>query len=348
MLRPVRAIPVRVRAIAGAAPLVLSALALFFPSAALAQHNGRSSSPTSPNHRPPPPPPTSPYGSDISYPQCGTQFPTGPTFGMVGVDDGIANMANPCLGPYNGGAGTSELYWGSLLSGDTSQPPVALYVNTADPGNTYKRQPIADWPKPGATAGLTNPYDQCAADPSNSLLGANSTGCAWVYGADIASLDASSGVPLTGTASTSFLTSASTALQFLSASVSGNASSYQWWLDVETANTWQSGSANALAMNDAVLEGMLQYLKSLNVTLVGIYASSSSWQTITGGQNTIESNWTAAGNPSPSPLYGVPDWLPGASSQSSAISNCSSTSFTDGRIDLAQWVQSSLDYDQSC
>lgn len=226
---------------------------------------------------------------------------------------------------------------------------MALYVNTADPGNTYNGQPIADWPKPGSTVpGLTNPYGQCGTDPSNSSLGANSTGCAWVYGADIASLDASSGVPLTGTASQSFLTSASDGLQADGATVSGYAGSYQWWLDVETSNTWQSGSANALAMNDAVLEGMLQYLKSLAVTVVGIYASSSGWNTIAGGQSTIESNWTAAGNSAPSPLYAVPDWVPGAKTQSGAVSNCSTTPFTDGRIDLAQWVQSRLDYDQSC
>jgi hypothetical protein len=331
----VRVIPVRAGGIAAA--VVLSALALLFSPTALAKH------------RPPPPGPTSPYGNDISYPQCGTQFPTGLTFGLVGVDDGIANKVNPCLGPHNGGAGTSELYWGSLLLGGAGQPPVGLYVNTADPSNTYNGQPIADWPKPGSTVpGVANPYGQCGADPGNSSLGANSTACAWVYGADIASLDASSGAPLTGTASKSFLTSASDALQATGASVSGNASSYEWWLDVETANTWQSGSANALAMNDAVLEGMLQYLKSLGVPVVGIYASSGGWQTITGGQSTIESDWTAAGTPAPSPLYAVPDWVPGASSQSGAISNCSTASFTNGRIDLAQWVQSSLDYDQSC
>jgi hypothetical protein len=324
------------------AALVLCALVLLLPPAALARG-------TQSRSKPPPPVPASPYGNDISYPQCGGQFPTGPTFGLVGVDDGIANRANPCLGPYSGGVGTSELYWGSHLTGNTSQPAVALYVNTADPGNTYRRKPIADWPKPGATVpGLSNPYGQCGSDPGNSSLGANSPSCAWVYGADVASLDASTGAPLTGTASQSFLTSASDALWADGASVSANPSSYQWWLDVETANTWQSGSANALAMNDAVLEGMLQYLKSLGVTLVGIYASSGGWQTVTGGQSTVESNWTTAGNAAPSPLYAAPNWLPGASSQSGAVSNCSTTSFTAGRIDLSQWVQSSLDYDQSC
>jgi hypothetical protein len=297
---------------------------------------------------------TSPYGNDISYPQCGSVFPTGATFGLVGVDDGIANKPNPCLGPDGGGVGTSELYWGSLRPGGANQPPVALYVNTADPGNSYNGQPIADWPKPGSTVpNLVNPYGQCGADTSNSALGANSTGCAWVYGADIASLDASSTQPLTGTATTSFLTSASNALQAQGASVTGQANAYSWWLDVETANTWQSSTADGgtgLAMNAAALEGMVQYLRSLGVATVGIYSSSSAWQTITGGQSTIDGNWTAPpnNNASPSPLDGAPDWVPGATRQSGAISDCSLASFTGGTVPLAQWVQSGLDYDQSC
>jgi hypothetical protein len=271
----------------------------------------------------------------------------------VGVDDGIANRENPCFGPNGGGgAATSELYWGSRLAGGANQPSVALYVNTADPGNTYNGQPIADWPKPGATVpNLSNPYGRCGADSSRPSLGANSTACAWVYGADIASLDAGSGAPLTGTAPSSFLTSASNALRAQGASVSGAASSYRWWLDVETANTWQSSTADGgagLAMNAAVLEGMLQYLGSLGAGYVGIYSTSGQWQTITGGQSAIENHWTAAGHSSPSPLHAVPDWVPGASKQSGARSNCSLAPFTGGSIALAQWVQSSLDYDQAC
>ena len=295
---------------------------------------------------------TSPYGNDISDPQCGTPFPSGPAFGLVGVDDGIANRENPCFGPQGGGAGTSELYWGSRRPGGAGQPPVALYVNTADPGNTYNGQPIADWPKPGSTVpNLTNPYGSCGPDQSNPSLGADSTGCAWVYGADIASLDASPGTPLTGTSPASFLTSASSALAAQGASVSGKASAYRWWLDVETANTWQSSGADGgagLAMNAAVLEGVFQYLKSLGVTSIGIYSTGSVWQTIAGGQSSVESSWTAVGNPAPSPLYGAPDWFPGARGQSGAISNCSQASFTDGNTALTQWVQNSLDYDEAC
>ena len=323
--------PRGMRRLPGAVALLLGAALLLFPSTAAAKTAGGL---------------TSPYGNDISYPQCGTTFPA-PTFGLVGVDDGIANKVNPCLGPYGtGGATTSELYWVSKLPGNSSQPKPALYVNTADPGNSYNGAPIADWPSSDNT-GLTNPYGTCS-PASGSTSGANSTACAWVYGVDMASLDASPSATFTTDASQSFLTSASGAV-----SVSGTASSYNWWLDVETQNTWQSSSADGgtgLAMNAAVLEGMVQYLKSLGVGTVGIYASSSSWQTITGGQSTVESNWTAAGNPGHSPLYAVPDWVPGARRQSGAISNCTSLgSFTGGTtIALAQWVQSSLDYDESC
>jgi hypothetical protein len=305
--------------------LLLGVLLTLGPSGALAKSSGGAVK--------------SPYGNDISYPQCGTSFPVGEQFGLVGVDDGIANKENPCFGPDGGGSTTSELYWASGLAGTASQPKVGLYVNTADPGNSYNGQPIADWPKPGATvAGLSDPYGQCGTDPTNGL-GANSPACAWVYGADMASLDVT------------FLSSASNALQ--APNVSGTASSYRWWLDVETANTWQSSSADGgtgLAMNAAVLEGMVQYLENLGVSPVGVYSTGSAWRTVTGGQNAVESNWTAApySNVAPSPLYRAPDWVPGARQQSGAISNCSGSSFTDGSIALTQWVQGSLDYDQGC
>ena len=49
-------------------------------------------------------------------------------------------------------------------------------------------------------------------------------------------------------------------------------SRYTWWLDVETMNTWQSGSAEALARNRATLEGMTAYLVSRGGR-VGIYST---------------------------------------------------------------------------
>ena len=65
-------------------------------------------------------PPTT--GNDISYPQCGTAFPSGQAFGIVGVNGGLANRLNPWLGEYNGGPATSELYWAWGSSGSSKLP----------------------------------------------------------------------------------------------------------------------------------------------------------------------------------------------------------------------------------
>jgi len=111
-------------------------------------------------HGPPPPPPPPPPGTgyDISYPQC-TSYPTGQAFGVVGVNGGLANDANPCL--------ASELAWSQLSPGLTSplQPPTSLYINTADPGSS-----VADWP----TGGTSTAYGACN--------GTWSTACAYIYG----------------------------------------------------------------------------------------------------------------------------------------------------------------------
>jgi hypothetical protein len=42
------------------------------------------------------------------------------------------------------------------------------------------------------------------------------------------------------------------------AAVDGRPSSYTWWLDVETMNTWQSGSPAAQARNRATLGQYMQ------------------------------------------------------------------------------------------
>ena len=66
------------------------------------------------------PPPTG-GGYDISWPQCSRAYPTTPTFGIVGVGDGLAYSDNPCL--------ASEYAWAKAAP----RPP-ALYMNTANPG----------------------------------------------------------------------------------------------------------------------------------------------------------------------------------------------------------------------
>lgn len=98
------------------------------------------------------------HGYDISYPQCGSSYPSSQTFAIVGVTGGVANDANDCL--------ASELRWASSSPGvaSPSQPPVSFYINTANPGPG-----VADWPRSG-----TNSYGTCK--------GKWSRACAYLYG----------------------------------------------------------------------------------------------------------------------------------------------------------------------
>jgi len=126
---------------------------------------------------------STPAGNDVSYPQCGRKLPSGQAFGIVGVNDGLANTTNPCL--------ATEIAWAQTASGAASQPEVSLYVNTANPGNLG----VADWP-----ANNTDPVTgKHVKDPYGTCTGADDQACAWQYGWNTASLDAQSrGVPSPG------------------------------------------------------------------------------------------------------------------------------------------------------
>jgi hypothetical protein len=98
-------------------------------------------------------------GYDISYPQCGSPFPKGQTFGLVGVNGGVANNANKCA--------AGEVKWAASSPGLTRPPqaPASLYINTADPGPG-----VSDWPHSGSS----EQYGRCH--------GRWSKACAFVYG----------------------------------------------------------------------------------------------------------------------------------------------------------------------
>jgi hypothetical protein len=269
---------------------------------------------------------TSPTGTDISYPQCGTTFPAGPAFGIAGVNDGLANNLNPCLGPSAAYPSyrQSELYWlNTAPAGGSSQPKASLYVNTADPGNAVNGTPIADWPVSGST-----PYGDCitttiTGKSGTFTVGQNSTACAWQYGFNRAADD----VTRLGNAASGINS------QSPPVTIPGGAGSYQWWLDVETVNSWQAGTAGQ-AMNVADLQGMTAELQQAGASSAGIYSTSAQWGTITGA--------TSLGT-----LAGIPDWIPGARSLSGAQANCSLASFTGGRVAVTQWT-GRPDHDYAC
>ncbi|WP_176946449.1 S-layer homology domain-containing protein [Blastococcus aurantiacus] len=104
-------------------------------------------------------------GVDVSHDKCGTALPVGQSFAIVGVNRGIANQTNPCL--------ADELAWAAGSTGDTAQPRVQLYVNTANPGKAL----ASVWPTSGE-----NRYGTCSGEPS--------TACAYEYGRALAVADA--------------------------------------------------------------------------------------------------------------------------------------------------------------
>src|SRR6266700_4432619 len=67
-------------------------------------------------------------GYDASYPQCSGSYPSNPLFGIVGVNGGLATNANPCI--------SGELHWAGDAPGQKrpKQPPLSLYIDTANPG----------------------------------------------------------------------------------------------------------------------------------------------------------------------------------------------------------------------
>jgi hypothetical protein len=121
-------------------------------------------------------------GYDVSYPQCSQTLPAGQAFGIVAVDNGLANAFNPCL--------ATEIAWAQTSSGTAKLPRTSLYVNTANPGNK-----VADWPVSN-TDPVTGNH---VADPYGACSGRDNQACAWQYGWDMADQDArASGVSRPG------------------------------------------------------------------------------------------------------------------------------------------------------
>jgi hypothetical protein len=216
----------------------------------------------------------------------------------VGVNGGLATTRNPCL--------AGQLRWAARSSGGTvGQPPVQLYLNTANPGEL--RFLIGTWPTAWAT-----PYGLCDSG--------NTTACSWEYGWERAR-DSVNDV----------FTPAAEA-----AGIDADPGHYTWWLDVETENTWQSGSRAALARNRATLEGAVAYVQARGGT-AGIYAAPSQWRRIVG---TV---------PAGSDLYRLDSWLAGGSSPADATGNCDRPPLGGGgRVVLTQYVDGGLDRNVSC
>lgn len=247
----------------------------------------------------PKPIPTVEYvGYDVSYPQCGRRLPTDHYFGIVGVNGGTAASYNPCL--------TEQLVWAKGARTGSNQPKIQLYVNTANPAQDTAYN-WNNWPTSGST-----PYGTCSGTRTNDVA------CSWQYGWN-----------------RSVETEAYFVGKAQAAGISTNTADYTWWLDVETMNSWQTGSG--LARNRAAIEGFAAYYQSKSVT-VGLYSTKPQWEQIVGTTLITEGN-----------LVGLPNWRPSGASLANAKSNCDVPSLTmGGFISLTQYVQKNLDHNHSC
>ena len=184
-----------------------------------------------------PPQTSDPVGIDVSWPQCGQVLPKKPAFAIVGVNNGLANTTNPCL--------ADQLAWAETAPDPalTTQPRVALYVNTANPGLQGSW-----WPGSNHYGGVdvANPYGECGSGPDDFRA------CSYMYGYAKAYDDAT----IRGVT---------------------DPDDYLWWLDVETENSWQTDKA----ANLATLEGMATYFKSIGAD-VGLYSTGYQWGQIAG------------------------------------------------------------------
>jgi hypothetical protein len=186
------------------------------PESAVTQASPRSSATSSGAAQAQPPEPGKvPLGNDVSWPQCSGELADDPAFAIVGVNNGLANTTNPCL--------HQQLDWAEDVAGETGQPRLALYVNTANPGRRGSWWPVNN--EYGGKS-LANPYGTCH--------GKEDAACAYLYGYAKAFDDA-------------YLRTIS------------DPETYLWWLDVETGNSW-SGDRNA---NRADLEGMTDFFHSI-------------------------------------------------------------------------------------
>jgi hypothetical protein len=176
-----------------------------------------------------------------------------------------------------------------------------LYANTADPGPALS----SHWP-----TGQTSPQ---VCDAANT----DSASCSYDYGWNAAA--------------DSYL-DAVKAYVALGKAPSGSTQTprpNEWWLDVETANSWEQNTTN----NVAELQGEVAYLQSQGVAAIGFYSSSSDWQTITGGTTAFAA---------------LPSWRPGAGSQAGAQSYCGTGGVTGGPLEYSQYASAGYDADVRC
>jgi hypothetical protein len=190
----------------------------------------------------------------------------------------------------------SELSWAERF-----EPAPILYANTGDPGP----QLSSHWP-----TGQTTPEACDAAQPDSSA-------CSYDYGWNAAADSYRDAV------------NAYVSLGQLPPGATQTPQPNEWWLDVESANSWEANTQN----NVSELQGEVAYLESQGASALGFYANASDWSAITGGTTAFAS---------------FPSWHPGAGSQKTASSLCGTTGITGGPVRYSQYASGGFDADVRC
>jgi hypothetical protein len=102
-----------------------------------------------------------------------------------------------------------------------------------------------------------------------------------------------------------------------------------WWLDVETANSWQHDRS----LNVAALRGVVDFLESMKVEEVGFYSTPLLWLRVTGSTDAFAA---------------YPAWHAGAHSREEAEERCAHDAFTGGELRFVQWIENGIDTNLRC
>jgi len=272
-------------------------------------------------------------GYDISYPQCGSAYPTSsgsfraapPTASATPSWRGrmavVASVAPP---PATTATRTTPVPQG--VSGGFSRSFGIIGVDNgkpfgSNPGNLCLADEYSHTPKPALY--VNTGYDPSYLDANHTLpdcttksstvSGSSAQKAAWAVGCSEAEKDlayvTSQGITNTG----------------------------GWWLDVETANSWCSPTGpncTDLTLNQYSIQGLIDTLLAASASPVGIYSNKRMWSIIV-GTNTVHgqtADWYATGT---------------GTAQAAAPYCAASNSFTGDPVKLAQYVNG-IDYDYAC
>jgi hypothetical protein len=230
---------------------------------------------------------------DISFPQCeGSQPRTaGAVSGVLGANNGASFSRNPCL--------VAELRWAKRLA---AAP--AFYANTGAPEPGRSKH----WP-----VGQVTPRVCSSSNPG-------STGCFYDYGWNA------------GRQSFATATDAAQRLHRVTrADAHQRVANVDWWLDVETMNSWRAidgpATRRAYQRDVATLTGEMAALRDAGVARVGIYSTPFQWKLITGGSKITGARFAH-----------TPQWLAGYESHASAAAACAQPGFTGGPVQMTQYL----------